>query len=189
MRVLAASILGIALLACASPQPLEKSYYLLRGEGGQTEGVVRSEARVGLGRVLVAAYLDHTGLALETAPNVVRPARNHLWSEPLDQGLLIYLRSSVSAALGEQIGYRAPPGVLWDQVVDVFVEQLHGTMTGRALIVAAYRITGPEGAVAEYRFSRSTESPSEGYAGLVSAEKQLVRDLGEAIAGSIRETR
>ena len=68
---------------------------------------------------------------------MVRPARNHLWSEPLDQGLLIYLRSSVSAALGEQIGYRAPQGVVWDQVVDVFVEQLHGTMTGRALIVAA----------------------------------------------------
>lgn len=189
MRVLAASMLAVTLLACASEPPPQKSYYLLRGDDALNEGVVRSDARVGIGRVRVAAYLDHLGLSLEVAPNEVRPARNHLWSEPLEDGLIVYLRGSVSAALGEEVGYRAARDQSWDQIVDVFFEQLHGTMTGRALIVATYHVIGPGDTLAEYRFRRSVELRGEGYGALVEAEKQLVSALGEAIAASVREAR
>jgi uncharacterized lipoprotein YmbA len=189
MRVLTAFVVSVALLGCASPPPQQKSYYLLRDLAAQPEGAERSDARVGIGRVVAAAYLDHLGLALETAPNEVRAARNHLWSEPLEHGLLIYLRGAVSSALGEPVAYRSEGAGRWEQVVEVYVEQLHGTMTGSAVIVAGYQLLGPGDAFSEYRFGQSAELDGEGYGALVAAEKRLLSALGEAIAESIRASR
>jgi uncharacterized lipoprotein YmbA len=73
--------------------------------------------------------------------------------------------------------------------VDVYVDRLHGTMAGTAVLDASYRITPRPGAGdgAEYRFSRSAPLPREGYPGLVDAEAELARRLAQAIAASLRE--
>jgi len=191
MRVLTASILVMLMLAlaCASPQPVEKSTYLLRVDPAHAAGAVRSDARVAMANVAVAAYLDAPGLAIEIAPNQLRSARNHVWSEPLDRSLRLFLRSTISQSLGEDVGLKAAGGPNFDQVVSVLVEQLHGTMSGSALLVASYQIAGPGESLAEFRFAESAPLQSEGYSGLVATEKQLLKNLGRAIASSLRETR
>jgi uncharacterized lipoprotein YmbA len=75
--------------------------------------------------------------------------------------------------------------------VDVYVDRLHATMGGTAVLDAGYRITPPPGAgeAVEYRFSRSAQLPREGYPGLVDAEADLARQLAQAIADSLREMR
>ena len=52
----------------------------------------------------------------------------------------------------------------------------------------AARVLGAyAGDLAAYRFSRSAPLPREGYPGLVDAEADLVRQLAQAIAASLRE--
>ena len=77
MRFFTASILimGTLALACASAPPPDKSTYLLRVDPVQESGAVRSDARVAMAGVAVAAYLDAPGLAIEIAPNQLRSAR------------------------------------------------------------------------------------------------------------------
>ena len=130
----------LLLLACGGSAPA-RTQYLLRAQA--PEGTVRVDipARVGLGRVVVAPYLDQSGIMMETAANQVTPARNHTWAEPLDNATLIFLRATLSSALGEEVGLDPSDRSLWKYSVEVFVEQLHGTLAGQAMLVASYRIT------------------------------------------------
>lgn len=186
MRAIALASM-LLLLACGGSAPA-RTQYLLRSQAPAGTVQVQVPARVGLGRVVVAPYLDQTGIMMETAPNEVTPAQYHTWAEPLHEGALVFLRAELSAALGEDVSFDPSDRSLWKYAVEVFVEQLHGTMTGQAVLVASYRITPREGAARSgYRFSRSAPLASEGYSGLVDAEAGLLRDLAAAIAGSIRE--
>ena len=178
----------LLLLACGGSAPA-RTQYLLRAQA--PEGTVRLDtpARVGLGRVVVAPYLDQAGIVMETAANQVTPARHHTWAEPLADAAAIFLRAELSIALGEEVGLNPADRSLWKYTVEVFVEQLHGTMAGQAALVATYRIAprAAGSAPAEYRFSRSAPLAREGYGGLVEAEARLLRELAAAIAASVHE--
>ena len=78
----------------------------------------------------------------------------------------------------------------WDQSIEVFVEQLHGTMSGNAVLVASYQITsGADSTPTEFRFSRTIPLQSAGYAALVRAEKQLAKELAAAIVAALNSPR
>jgi hypothetical protein len=144
---------------------------------------------VSLGRVAVAPYLDRAGIVVETETGQVQAARQHEWAEPLEAGLRSYLRAQISRALGYEVSARLGDRLPWDYRVDVYVDRLHATMGGTAVLEAGYRITPrlSAGESVEYRFSRSTPLPREGYPGVVDAEADLVRRLARAIADSLRE--
>jgi uncharacterized lipoprotein YmbA len=188
MKLFVVVALSVSLFACGG-KTVVRSQYLLRGEAAQTGSRATGASRVGLGRVTVAAYLDQTGIVVESGTREIQPARNHHWAEPLDDGLRIYLRTELSNALGEEVGLRPGDGEGWDYVVDVFVEQFHGKMSGEAVLVAEFRIAPSTGSgkTREYRFARSCALASEGYAALVDAEAELARQLAHAIAEAVRE--
>jgi uncharacterized lipoprotein YmbA len=164
-----------------------RTHYLLRAETPERTTRVEGVARVGLSRVIVAPYLDQSGIVVESAAREIQPARNHQWAEPLENGLRLLLRSELSTALGEEVGLDPADRIRWQHDVQVFVEQLHGTMSGRAVLVADFRIEsrGKPGETTEYRFARSQPLATEGYGGLVDAEAALVRELAQAIATAI----
>jgi uncharacterized lipoprotein YmbA len=118
----------------------------------------------------------------------VRAARNHQWAEPLADGLRLYLRDEMINALGEDVALNTfDPGAI-DYVVEVFVEQLHGTRAGQAVLVASFRIEpAKSGNVVERRFAQSKALDRKGYAALVDAEVTLLRQLAEAIAAELRK--
>ena len=184
----AAFVSVMLLVACAGSSDL-RTQYLLHSEPAERAGRVEAPVRVGLGRVAVAPYLDQSGIVVETEAGQVHAAREHRWAEPLDAGLRSYLRAEMSEALGYDVSASAADRVHRDYTVDVYVDQLHGTMAGTAVLDAGYRITPRlrAGDVAEYRFSRSAPLPREGYPGLVDAEAELARQLAQAIAASLRE--
>lgn len=189
LRLLALTGL-VALTACASAPP-EVTYYLLRPPAAEGSGPVDAALRAGLGRVVVAPYLERTqGIAIETRDGEIHFASQYQWAEGLAAGLRWYLRDAVEARLGHPIG----DGLArrdQDYTIDVFVARLHGTMTGRAVLDASFIVRGGEDApgapgLYEYRFSESIALPEEGYAGVVEAEKALLGDLAGRIADALR---
>jgi uncharacterized lipoprotein YmbA len=179
----------VLLVACSSPAP-EPSYYLMRTKDSEATGRVEGPLRAGLGRIIVAPYLlSSPGIVLETASGEVRAARHHRWAEPLDAGLRWYLRSEIARQFGFDVGGGLIDRGDWDYTIDVFVAQLHGTMSGTAILVAAYAIRPTDTAKPplEFRFTSSKPLSGESYAALVEAELSLVGELGQSIATSLKE--
>jgi uncharacterized lipoprotein YmbA len=180
-------MLLLLVLACAGSSP-QRTLYLLRADA--TEQVDRTETgpRIGLGRVSVAPYLDQPGIVVEMEPGRVQVANEHRWAEPLDAGLRSFLRVEISVALGHPVS-AGPRLSEWAYTVNVFVDQLHGSMDGVAVLDATYRIVprADTGATAEFHFSSNAPLPRAGYPGLVDAQAELVRELARAIARSLVE--
>ena len=189
IQLVVALVALVALGGCASaPEPT--TYFLLRGEPVERMDRVDSSTRVGLGRVTVAPYLlSSAGIVVETGAGEINTAGHHQWAEPLDSGLRWYLRAEIGKTLGLDLGGGLTDRQRWDYVVDVSVARLHGTMSGKALIEAEFSVvpTDRTQAISEFRFAKSVSLPDEGYAGLVAAEKQLVKDLAGLIADELRE--
>jgi uncharacterized lipoprotein YmbA len=187
MRIIALVFTSL-LIACAGTPP-SHTHYLMRGEVPERTARVEAPSSVGLLRVDVAPYLQQPGLVLATGEHQVRPARYHRWAEPLDEGLLRFLRAEISNALGYDVSADPARKSQWDYSVQLSVDQLHGTPSGDALLSASWRITrrGGSDVLAEFRMARSEPLAREGYAGLVEAEIGLARQLAVAIADSLRD--
>ena len=168
----------VFLMSCAGGAPPETEYYLLRGE---SPTVVRSgPIMVALGRIGVAAYIDQSGLILETRGNVVEAARYHLWAEPIGQGIRSLLRGNVSRELGFHVSARST--VAHEYVVHVYVDQLHSTAAGDAALVADVDIDR-EGVLADgSRVAMQQQISYDGYAAMVEAEIALVGRLANSVA-------
>lgn len=182
-------VVALALLvsACGGSAPI-RYQYLLRPEAPAGGTQALGKARVGLDRVVIASYLDQSGIVVENADHEIRPASNHHWAEPLDEALRVYLRAELVRTLGEDVGLSRAGGDGWQYVVDVFVERFHGTMTGEAILVADFRIERvASGEATFYRFTRSRPLAQPGYAALVDAEAELTHELAGAIADALRE--
>jgi uncharacterized lipoprotein YmbA len=188
MRI-TALVSTLFLIACAGDPPQTQTHYLLRADTPVQTSRVEAPISIGLRRVEVAAYLRQPGLVVATGPHQVRPAHHHQWAEPLEEGLRRYLRAEISKALGYDISADVLHRKQWDYAVEISVEELHGTLSGEALLSARWRIARGDATapVAEFRFARSAPLSQDGYAALVDAEIGLARQLAVAIANSLRE--
>jgi uncharacterized lipoprotein YmbA len=188
MRI-AALASTLLLVACAGDPPPTHTHYLLRAEPREQTARALAPASIGLRGVEVAPYLRQSGLVLATGGHQVRPARYHQWAEPLEEGLRRFLRAEISNALGREVSADPAQRSRWKHAVEVKVDQLHGTLSGEAWLIASWHITRGSGAeeAAEYRMARSEPLAQDGYAGLVEAEIRLVRQLALAIADSLRD--
>jgi len=179
----------LALFGCASSPPAT-TYYLLRGERAERTERVDATIRAGLARVVVAPYLlSSPGIMVETGEGQINPASHYKWAEPLDAGLRWYLQTEIAAEMGVELGGGLTDRRNWEYSVDVLVAQLHGTMTGMALMQATFIIVPADSSseISEYRFMKSIPLPREGYAGVVEAEKTLLREFAGLIADTLRE--
>ncbi len=192
MRSHARALVALSLLAfagCASKPP-PVTYYLLRADPVEgTSSVSGEPERAGIGRIVVAPYLlDSQGLMLETAPGEVVPANQHRWAEPLDSGLLWYMRSEIRSALGSEIGGGLADRQSWDYLIELAISRMHGTMGGRALLEAQFVITPVDRRrlPVQGRFSKSTALTAEGHVALVAAQRTLLSEFAGQIALSLR---
>jgi len=182
-----ACVCALLLLACASDPPA-RTQYLLRARLPDETSQIEAPVVIGLGRVTVAPYLKRPGLVVESKDHQVRPARYHVWAEPLEAGLRRYLRTEISNVLGYAIRSDAGNRAAWGYAVDVAVDQLHGTLSGQAQLVAGWRISRADGSeVAAYVLSTSEPLAVGGYPGLVDAEIALAQKLAAQIAESLQK--
>lgn len=185
---LAPVFLAVASLACAGSSP-PTTRYLLRAEPTLAETDVEPEVRIGLARVRVAHYLDASpGIVVETETGQVRAAGLHEWAEPVSAGVSSFLRTEVSNRLGYAVSTNRVDRSRWHYTIDVYVDRLHGTMQGKAILEATYRVSpAPPGEPREYRMFRSAPLEREGYAGVVEAETVLLRELAAGITRALLE--
>jgi uncharacterized lipoprotein YmbA len=188
MKALVLTVALATLFACSSP-PIPHSRYLMRGHEASGLQPLASPATVGIRRIVVAPYLQNPGLVIETEPGEVRGARYHEWAEPLDQGVRRYLRAELSSLLSQDVDSNPSLSRQWSHAIDVSIDQLHGTASGEALLVAGWRITDIRQSreMARFRFVERVPLQSDGYAELARAELALLSKLAAVISDSIRE--
>lgn len=172
-------LLVMLVTGCAS-QPAEPTYYLLRSDQPLPSGALRASTTFALGSVEIAPYLDQAGLVMETTGGQMRPASHHLWAEPIFDGVRNLLTTEIAQAGGQEL----LPAKLSaaDTVVNIRIDQLHGTLDGKALIVAYWWLVRDDKVLALNRFSQSQALSASGYQPLVEAEKLLLAQLARSIA-------
>jgi uncharacterized protein len=181
-----AYLLFLVLLAGCASQAVEPSYYLLRSKQDLSTGTLSPSRDFSLGTVEIAAYLDQPGLVMETADGQMRPASQNLWAEPVFDGVRNLLATEIAQAHGQDL---LPTKLTkTTTVVNIRIDQLHGTLDGKATIVAYWWLVRADEVIALNRFSQSRTLEASGYSALVDAEKILLAELAQKIAASLVTT-
>lgn len=175
----------VALLSACASQPLPTTYYLLRSDQDLQSSALSTSTQYSLGTLEIAAYLDQPGLVMATGKGEMRPAKQNLWAEPIYDGVRNFLATEIAQATGRQL----LPATLARNttVVNIRIDQLHGTLDGRAQIVAYWWLVSDGEVASLNRFSESRALAVSGYSALVDAEKNLLAELAKKIAASLTE--
>lgn len=183
-----AILLGLIILlgACAG-QVSEPSYYLLRGDTSPDSQRLKPSRDFALGSVSIAPYIDQPGLVLMTGASEMRAARQHLWAEPVHEAVRMLLRQEISRNYGEDLLPLPPRRDA--HLINVRIDQLHGTGDGAARLVAYWWIGNENGVEAAYRFARTQPLSRDGYAALAEALETLLTDLAAGIARAMHEAK
>ena len=180
-----AGFLLVALLAGCASQTIPPTYYLLRSDQDLQSSALTTSKRYSLGSVEIAAYIDQPGLVLATGTDEMRAATQHLWAEPVYDGVRNFLATEIAQACGQEL---LPTKLTRDTTaVNIRIDQLHGTSDGRAQMVAYWWLAQGDDVTSLNRFSDSRALTASGYSALVDAEKQLLAELATRIAASLTE--
>ena len=182
-------VITLVLLAgCTSKPTPDLERYLLRSDASNPFSASAPRAEIGLGSVQVAAYIDQPGIVVETADGSVTAARYNQWAEPLRQSLRKFLANEIAAAANQPVRASSYGETNWkrytSKLIDVRIEQLHGTHAGEAILVAYWALIDPteRTVVSEHEFVAKEPLDSDGYPALVAAQKRLLTRLAADIA-------
>jgi uncharacterized lipoprotein YmbA len=184
MLMKSVSIALLLLLTACSGQPVPTQYYLMRSDNVPESRAVAPSENYALGMVAIASYIDQPGMVLEMEGGQIRPALHHKWAEPMSRSVRSFLQAEISEQLGETL---FPVDVSPAEIlVEIKVDQLHGTRDGKALL-SAYWWLKRDGVILEsYQVGESIALKSDGYAALAEAEKALLRLMAGDIANTLK---
>ena len=193
----------LALAACMSltgcfgflkPAPSTARYFVLTplpvaGPVAATNGSVA----VGVGQVKLPAYLFNTSLAVRKGPNEIDYHPFALWAERPGTSLQRVLAANLAVLLPtDQIRLSAWRSEDVAAEVYVAVEQFDVDTSGRAVLVAWWRIVAPGGEktlkAGESRLVRQGQAPGPDPSGAVATLSELVADLSRQLAQAVKET-
>jgi uncharacterized lipoprotein YmbA len=160
--------------------------YLLRSNVAANVSTETDATQVSINLVKVASYIDQSGLILQTDDGQINIARNHLWAEPLKYGLTSYLANEITLASDKYVHIsRLPSDKNQKSKINVFIDQMHGTSDGKAVLSAIWSIGSKEEATKTFKFTNINELSESGYPALVESQKRLLGELAKEIAKSI----
>ena len=171
-------ILGLA--ACAS-QPKEDHYYslVLAADGDAAlSNADSTDARIIVGPIQLARYLDQPGLAMQTGTSQIQSANHHFWAEPLDEAIAKVLvrdisqQSAVLAVERDTGRWTAKDGCL----LRVEFDKFHATDESQVVVTGRYWIHDSKRAeIAKREFDIVQTLSADGY-------PQAVRQLRVSLA-------
>ena len=171
-----------ALVAC-SGQPVATNYYLLRQDDAIESRELIGSRDYALGNVAIASYIDQPGMVLEMGAGQIRPALHHQWAEPMNQSVRSFLQREISTRLGEDLFPATISSA--ESVVEIRVDQLHGTSDGQAVIFAYWYLRKDGEILLPHQFGKTVELASDGYAALAKAERVLLSGLAKDISDAL----
>ena len=147
---------------------------------------------VGVGQVKLPAYLFDLSLAVRKGTNQIDYLPTVLWAERLDTGIQRVLAANLATLLPtDQIRLSA-----WrsDEVaaeVFVTIQQFDVDSSGRAVLVAWWRILSPGGEktlkAGETRLARQGPAPDTSPSGAIATLSDLLADLSRQLAQALKE--
>ena len=178
------SILLITLtisVGCASSSP-QSFDYLLRPQISSPEN--DAKPKIALDKIEVAPYLDRKGIVLETSPGQVDTAQHHRWADPLDFSIRRYLQVALAQETGQNIASTFESTSDAETQIDVFIHQLHGSVTGTVKIVAEWQIRSTDSGevTASDQYSGAETITGDGYGEVVQAHAELLDQLAKSIS-------
>lgn len=185
MRRFALSVLMMSALAgCSSAPDVQPSFYLLRPSSTDSFSDSTLAIIPWVERVSVAHYVGQPGLLLETDQNVLTPAVNHLWAEPLSDSVRHYLNVEISRLI---LDARLDPFEEASlRIRRIEIVEMHGTANGRARMVAVYTFKR-DADQTQNVFAEVQDIQARGYPSLVESYKKLLLKLAQVLAKRIVE--
>jgi uncharacterized lipoprotein YmbA len=147
---------------------------------------------VGVGQVKVPGYLFDSSLAVRNGSNEVVYLSSVLWAERLDNGLQRVLASNLGTLLpSDMIRTSAWRSQDVSAEVYVVVNRFDVDATGQGVLSARWRILAPGGEkllkAGTGQFTRKGAAPGSDPSGAVSTLSDLVGELSQKLAESIKE--
>lgn len=187
--VMVAGALLALLTGCGGPSPSVRYYVLTYDNEAAATTAEVSGPRVAVGPITLPGYLDHSRLFIRKGNRVdVQLAEYHQWGEPLSDGVVRVLSSTMSQALSNLGGLALPlRGALsTDWRVSVDIARLDGAPGSEVLLDASWTLFAPGGTMLKQgRFVRRA-SAGTSLESLVATEGELVTELGTTLAGIVR---
>jgi uncharacterized lipoprotein YmbA len=184
MKIVSIALL-LLLTACSSTPVIDTHYYLLR-DGGEVPAIraLSPSSDYALGNVTIAPYIDQPGLTLMLTSGEIRPALYHQWAEPMHQSVRNFLQRQISIALGDDLF----PVALSDAPIqlEIRVDQLHGTATGEAVLLAYWWLKQGGKILESYQYGEQIPLQQSGYEALVDTERELLKKFAEHIGSYLK---
>ena len=195
----AALLLALGICSCLTgcsflkPAPNTSRHFVLTSLPAPEPAKLNSGAMVlGLGQVKLPAYLLDTSLAVRKGTNEIDYLPNTLWAERLDTGIQNVLAANLRSLLPtDQIRISAWRSEDVSAEVYVAIEQFDVDTSGRAVLVASWRILSPGGEktrkAGETHLALNGPAPDVNPSGAIASMSELVADLGRQLAQALKE--
>ena len=123
---------------------------------------------------------------LELEHGQVRPAKHHEWAEPLHISVPSFLQREISVQLGADLfpASHSPAST----TINVRVDQLHGTSSGEAVLLAYWWTIRAGMIQSTYQYMQREKLARDGYAALARVQEELLTGLAQNIADTLKTT-
>ncbi|MEN8108361.1 MAG: PqiC family protein [Pseudomonadota bacterium] len=192
MRTLTATFLiglGLLMLAgCGTTKP--SKFYLMTPAGDSIDMTAASgNPAVGIGPIMLPAYLDRPEIAQRLGKNQIHYAGSHRWAEPLRVSFMRVLVENIGAMLPTDRIYTHPWGrsVSVDYQVEVDVSRFDSDTSGNVVLAANWKIirTADNSILIHKKTSYPETAGDPDYAAIVAAQSSALQALSKDISAAI----
>jgi uncharacterized lipoprotein YmbA len=196
-RVVVVFLAAVALLLAGCAGVTDPTRYYVLSSTPATPGAATSSAAassgvgVGVGPILVPAYLNRAQIVTRGASDEVDISTYHRWAEPLENGIAQALANDLATQIGSEriavFPWRGRVVQTLDYQVTVVVLRFEGSPGRRVTLDARWRLVGRDGN--ELALKRTTiDEPvnGEGYQPLIHGMSRVLGALAREIAVEIR---
>ncbi len=182
-----AAVVMLAGLAACSSTPIQDRYYslvLASGNAPVPGGEDATGGRMVVGPIVLARYLDQSGLALQTGSSEIQSARHHFWAESLDEAIAKVLVQDIARGLNN-VNVEREAGRWSSEVhcrVRVEFDKFHATTNSEVHATGRYWLHGvTPSTVSRQEFDIVNRLSADGYAHAVSQLRSSLASLAARI--------
>lgn len=190
--VIAMMLLMLGLAGCAMTSPPTRFYVLSSLEGPHDQSISsggKLGITVGVGPVIVPAYVDRPQIILRLSPNRLDLAEFDQWAEPVDNSLPRILIENLSKLLPKDtftvFTWKRPEAADYQLAVDVI--RLDASLGGEAILIADWTISDVKSkkTLTSRKTQINKKTKGTTIEDLVAAHSQAVVELSRRMASAI----
>ncbi len=189
---------SLAILSGCVGTSVQPRFYILstlstfstnQGSAEATQAVSRGDLVIGIGPVILPAYLKRHQIVTRIDSNRLMLNEFHRWAEPLEEGIPRLLREYMSSCepVSQIVSYPWSKSIKLDYQVRIEILRMDGVLGGNVVLDARWTILDHTKKVLfsqKALFSDQTED--SGFSAYVVAQSRLVAELSDKICSSLK---